>query len=354
MNIVLRLFVVFFLIHLNLYAQDIFQDTLTISFKEIPEIKIPVIIDTVIDERDESESCIGIYEVDKYWIVPVDLLIQSDVPLASAIKNMFSNGLCSSKLNLKLLVEKFQLNKNSNSYIYPHYKLNSSIQLYRLKESKEYQFMGRLIYESTHREKFFSDDLKEGFEGVVKDWRYDFARDLESLSNDNLLSQDPLPENFRSENDNAKWINFCSGLDYIYGLEDYLIDGEIYFSHREAQHLFYRNGYGIRYRNSDSFESIEFGLSVDYIQYRINSRLILKFKSQLFIGANNWKDYKTYEHKLYDAIIGDLSLSQSLVFNPMDKSSILFGIGLAQDLTYIYSKGFRINLGALFHLGIKL
>jgi hypothetical protein len=338
----------------DIIAQNLVQDTLTISFKETPEINIPVVIDTVIDARDENESFIGRYEVNKYWIVPVDLLIRSDDSLPSVIKKMFSNEPSSSNLHFKLLIDKFQLNKNLNSYIYPHFKLNSSIQLYRLNESKEYEFIGRLIYESTHRENFFSDDIKEGFEAVVKKWQYDFTHDLRSISHDSLLSQLPLPENYRSENVQTQWINFYSGLDYIYGLKDYLIDGEIYFSDREARKLFYRNGYGIRYRNSDTFESIEFGLSVDYLQYRINPRLIFKLKSQIFIGVNNWKDYKTYEHEIYDAFIGDLGFSQSLVYNPLDKNAFIFGIGIAEDITYIYSKDFRIHAGLLFHLGIKL
>ena len=58
--------------------------------------------------------------------------------------------------------------------------------------------------------------------------------------------------------------------------------------------------------------------------------------------------------EFYDAFIGDLSLSQSIVYNPLDKNSILFGIGLSEDLSYIYSKGLRFHTGILFHLGIKL
>ena len=140
----------------------------------------------------------------------------------------------------------------------------------------------------------------------------------------------------------------------FYNFQNYLIDAEIYFSNREARNWFYRNGYGIRYRDSDTFESIEFGLSVDYLHYRINPHLILKLKSQIFLGANNWKDYKTYEHDFYDAFIGDLTFSQSLLYNPLDKSSLILGIGLSEDFTYIYSKNFRIHAGILFHFGIKL
>jgi len=354
MNIVLRSLVVIICINSSLNAQNIIQDTLTISIKQIPENEIPVVIDTVIDAREEDEFCIGTYEVKKYWIVPVDLLIQTDRPLRSAIKNIFSQTLFPTKPNLRLLIDKFELSKNSNSYIYPHYKLNASIQIYKLNESDKYHYLGRLIYEKTRRKKFISDDLKKGFEVVVEDWQHDFVSDLESISKNSRLSQDHLPENFRTKNNEIRWKNFYSSFDYIFGLEDQLLDGEIYFSDRESRRFFYRNGYGIRYRNSEAFESIELGLSIDFLQYRINPSFMFKLKTQLFVGFNNWNDFDVYEHEFYDAFIGDFSFSQSLVYNPIDKRSLIFGIGLAEDLTYIYSQIFRIHAGILFHLGVKL
>ncbi len=217
-----------------------------------------------------------------------------------------------------------------------------------------YKYFGSLLYENTIGKNLFSDDLKEGLESVLHAWQNDFVNDVANISEHNHVSANPLLENFRCDNEDVSWTNLYGGLDYIYGLKDNLIDGEIFFSNRESKKWFYRNGYEIRYRNSDTFESIEFGLSVDYLQYRINPQFIFKVKSQLFIGANNWKDYKTDEHQFYDAFIGDISLSQSIDYNPLDKNSIILGIGLSEDLTYIYSKNFRIHACVLFHLGIKL
>jgi hypothetical protein len=145
------------------------------------------------------------------------------------------------------------------------------------------------------------------------------------------------------------------GFDGMLGSNDNLLDNEIYFSHREAGKRFFRSGgYNIRYRNANDFESIEFGLSNDYLFYRLSPKLLLQGKSQIMFGLNRWKDIQTTKHKLYDAVILDYSMSQSLVFNPLDKRSILFGIGLMENIFYVYSKDFQFQAGPLLHLGIKL
>ena len=41
-------------------------------------------------------------------------------------------------------------------------------------------------------------------------------------------------------------------------------------------------------------------------------------------------------------------------YNPLDKRSFIFGIGLFENLYYIYSKDVEFQVGLLFHIGIKL
>jgi len=352
LHVILFNFLIFTFYSLN--AQNIIQDTLEISFDKIATDEMSVVIDTVIDQREQQLNRIGDYEINKYWVIPVDLSIQTKKPLSALLKNIFPNQFSLTENHLKLIIDKFEVNKNSNSLFYPHYRLNSFIQVYELDDSEGYRFVGNLVYDNTVREKLFSDELKEGFEAVVKDWQNDFVQDLIIISNDSFVHQNLLPENYRIDTTEVSETNFYGGIDYIYGLNDYLFDGEIYFSNREAGNWFYRNGYGLRYRNSDTFESIEFGLSVDYMNYRFNHQFLLKLKSQLLFGVNNWLDYKTNEHEFYDAFIGDLSLSQSIEYNPLDKSFLIFGLGVAENLYYIYSKGLRVDAGLLVHIGIKL
>ena len=102
------------------------------------------------------------------------------------------------------------------------------------------------------------------------------------------------------------------------------------------------------------YESIEFGLSIDRLYHRIKQQMVFRGKSQLMLGVNRWKDIETKAHKLYDIGIIDFALSQSLIYNPLDRGSILFGIGLQQNVSYIYSKKIQVQLGLVIHIGLKL
>jgi hypothetical protein len=145
-----------------------------------------------------------------------------------------------------------------------------------------------------------------------------------------------------------------AGLDFSVGTQGLMMDGDIFFGHREAQKRFFRSGYSVRYRYSETFESIEFGLSNDYWFYRCRPSLVFRAKSQLMYGFNRWNDVKTADHKIWDAFIINYSLSQSLIYDPLDKRSIVLGLGLVEDLYYVYSKSAQFQLGLLVNLGFKL
>jgi hypothetical protein len=242
----------------------------------------------------------------------------------------------------------------TQSLIYPHYRINALVQLYDLNNNHPPAMKGQLLYESIYREHLFKDDLKEGFESVLRIWENDFTDDLEKVTYDSFLSSYPHMTNFRRGLNEVKWINLIAGIDYIYSYHDTFIDGELFFSPRESKNVLFRSGYGLRYRRSQKFESIEFGGSVDYLFFRFNKNFQTQLKSQLLIGVNRWKDYETYDHKIYDAIILDLALNQELTFNPLDRRALLIGFGLSEDLSYIYSRGFNFQFGFLISLGLKL
>jgi hypothetical protein len=339
----------------NTSAQNLIQDTVVVSFAKLEDINsIAVVIDTIIDARAGKTNCIGRYEINKYLIVPVDLLILTEGPLSENLKNVFSYSDSNVTSKFKAVIDKFWLSKNTNSLFNPHYCLNASIHLHRIDGNNQSAYLGQLLYESTQREKLWKEDLKHGFNSVVEIWQKQFTQDLITLLNDSLFSSNKPFHNLRPGMNNVKWINFYGGLDYILGTADQLFDGEIFFSHREANTKFFRSGYALRYRMSKKFESIEFGNSVDYLLFRLSRNLIFRLKSQLFIGVNRWKDYESSEHNILDMFIGDFSLSQSLILNPLDTSFILLGCGLSQDLSYIYSQGFNVQWGFLFHLGLKI
>jgi len=313
-------------------------------------------IDSVIDGRGELPGVIGEYEVDKYWFIPVDLLIRTKKSLSDEITQSMQLFPGLDDLNhFSIIIDDFRVTKKTNSLFNPRYQLNASFQVHQQRDDGDGEYMGHLVYETVSRKPFFKDNLKKGFEAVVRRWQREFADDLVQISKNLSRSQPVTMENFRSRFDPVRRINMLSGADVVVGTEGLLVDGAIFFSNREARRHFFRSGgYNLRYRNARDFESIESGLSVDYLFTRIRRNVILRGKSQLMLGVNRWKDIDLVDHEFYDVFIIDYSLSQCLLYNPLDKRSFLIGAGLFEGIYYIYSKGIQFQLGVLIHLGLKL
>ena len=339
-----------------LFAQKLVQDSLIISFKPLENIMpLQCSIDTIIDQRDESAYVIGIYEKTQYLFVPVDLLICTKQPLSTEISEAFQQlPKENSWLRFKLVIDEFKLAKKSNSMFFPRYQLNVSVQLYKKNDKNNSERIGQLLYESVYRKPFFGDKLKKGFEAVIQKWQYELVDDLSRLGKDTSLQLLKL-ENFRIKSYSGRQTNLLTGFDVILSPQGQCVDGALCFSHREAKKRFFRSGgYNLRYRTGEDFESIEFGLSTDYLFYRFHQNFVFRGKSQLMFGLNRWKDIETVDHKIYDAFIVDYSLSQSLIYNPLDKRSLILGIGVQENLYYIYSKDFKFQPGLLIHFGVKL
>jgi len=337
-----------------LYTQTLVQDTLFISFSGFDTITAGYSIDTVIDRRDKDPRIVGIYEKNKYIFVPVDLLICTESPLSEEIKKNVCEEINSSSPGLKLFIDEFELRKRTNSMIYPRYILNASFRVYKTAEETEQKYLGKLLYETTKRQGFFGDNLKEGFEAVSGKWRKKFFSDLDELSNRAQGDGSPFLDNFRKKMYTGRLANMIIGSDFFIGTEGWIADGEIVFSHREAHRWFYRSGYALRYRRGKTYDSIEFGFSNDYLFHRYSSSFLFRLKSLLMIGFNRWNDFDTFKHKLWDAFLLDYSLSQSIIYNPLDKRSIVCGIGLMENVYYIYSQRVKVQFGVLINLGIKL
>ncbi len=75
-----------------------------------------------------------------------------------------------------------------------------------------------------------------------------------------------------------------------------------------------------------------------YLFYRFHQNFVFREKSQLMFGLNRWKDIEPVDHKIYDAFIIDYSLSQGLIYSPLDKRSLVFGIGVQENLYCISSR----------------
>ena len=340
-----------------LFSQEFVQDTMTVSFSLPNNLKpIAIPVDSLVDERDELPEIIGRYEITKYLFVPVDLLICSQQPLEKEIAEVL--GLrtnMADSTRFKLVIDEFRLTKKTNSRFYPRYRLDATIHVYEKEGAGDSEYLGHLLYETTIRKPLFRDRMKKGFETVIRKWLGEFAGDMASVSRSRRSRHPIRLENFREEPYEGRRNHLYGGMDVSIMPHGWTSDATVYFSHREARRWFFRSGgYNLRYRNTEKYESIEFGRAIDYLFRRLNRHMVLRVKSCFMLGVNRWKDIDTARHEIYDAFIVDYSLSQCLIFNPLDRQSFLFGIGISENVYYIYSRGVNVQMGLMIHLGLKL
>lgn len=360
---------VFFLIHLliflilpeyprnQLQAQKFVRDSLVVHFNtQLNQDKLPLCIDTIRDDRNLPPRSVGSYEIKKFLLIPVDLNIYTTKPLSEEMMGMISATLSTQDSSgIGLVIKEFSITKKPGGIFFTRYQLTSSLWIYWGKELNQERFIGELLYEVNCRPAFFRDKIRRGFQGVIDKWQLDFIDDIHHITYNLKTGQVPRLENLRFELYSDKYMNMYNAVDWVKYRDGYATDLEIFFSHREAKRRFIRSGgYRLRYKKSSDFESIGFGLSVDNFFWRLNRIFLFKGKSQMVLGVNRWNDIKTTAHKIYDAFIFEFILNQGITYNPLDKRSLVIGIGLQEEIFYIYSKDWRFQIGPYVHLGIKL
>lgn len=337
-------------------AQKLVQDTLFIPVQPVVLADTCLFrLDCFLDERPFPPNVLGRLEKNVYWFVPVDLLLATPANLCDSLfLNNPPEDSSSTRISLKVILHEFRLAKKSKSMFSPRYQLNSRVSLFRKSETDSAQFIGQLFCESIYPKPFFGDKPEKGFSRVIENWQQDFVPDVGCVTESIRIKKPIELPNFHNSNEFIKPVNLLTGGDAIFTTSGYMVDGEILFSEREALPRFFRTGYNLRYRHEKTFESIQFGMSIDYIFFRRSRNILLNLKSQLMYGFNRWNDFETTKHKIYDAFILNYSLSQKIIYNQLHKQGLTFGAGIVEDVYYIYSKQVKFQPGIIFYLGLKL
>ena len=328
------------------------KDSLIVHFKDssfIPPKSLSVY--SVIDSRTHPGNIISVTEKKQYKYVPVDYFITLPEPLENEIKNMFIQS--DNQHNYLIKVADFKVKKR-NYFLKPGMYLNSAIWLYYNIGNDSLQFGGELLYEEAYKKFSLKTTKKEPYEQVLGNWQEHFMKDISILTSNIENGTSTTLYNYRYKPYKNKPKNMYLGIDAIFGLNFYAFDGEIQFSQREVNKHFQRKAYGIRYRNENELEAIEFNLLNTHINYRLNEKYLFNAKANLFLGLNKWKDMENNDYTLYDVGMLDLSFSQRFLWNPLDKKSFIFGAGLFESINYVYHYSVRFQPGLLMYLGIKL
>ncbi len=337
--------------------QKLIADSLVLDLKcTLPDSpKNTAIIDTVLDIRNVNDPrLIGISEKTHYGIVPVDYHIKAHKPLNQIIREVFPCCDSTKAPALSLGLKHFELSNRSQFWLFAKYRLKALLEIYNRTNPDSLLPIGEMIFNSGASEFFLSAKLKKGYEKVFRIWCQELADNLEAVSLNLNNNQNVLPYNFRHYRSGSPWMQLFTGTDFIYLQNGFLIDCYLSFSYPEIKRLFSKSATILRFRREKNFDSIEYGLINSSLNYRLNSSFLLRFKYDLFFGINRWNDMDVKKHKVYDALIGDFSFSQSFLFFPIHKKTFFFGLGLYQNLYYVYSRDFQFQPGLIINAGLQL
>lgn len=348
----LNRFCVFFLFlctPFSSFAQKLVLDTLLVKFQpdSISNFHSPIRIDTVFDLRNvENPALLEYAETTQYMFIPVDQKILADRPLAEVIQNGLLPNDQNSEIALNLGLNHLDFSKQSH-YFFRHVAVLNAQLLVHAKGDT----LGELIY---------TCKIPRWFRGLKTKQRYRFLmNELVHRIGSDLSRPEPgavqsLP-NYRNYSAKNPWMQLQTGAETaLLTNGGFLIDGYMSFVFPEVKKTWLQPAGTIRYRQMDGFESIEWGMTSNWILYRYRPNWVMRFKSQLMFGLNRWKDMKTYKHELYDAFLLDFSLGQSIYYFQKNSRSVTMGIGLLENIYYIDSKGLRFEVGPVIQLGVQL
>ncbi len=337
------------------YGQKLVRDTLTISLMQKKQVRLLQVPITIHDKREVQKRFIGKDETTHYMFIPVDQLIytKKSLPLEILSKTRLDSN-NQSNVQLDLNIHYFWVSEKLSSLFYPHYQLNAIFSVYKNTKLQEPVYLGDLVYDTYSYKSFLGSNKRKGYSKVFTKWHTQFVDDINKIKKDNSLQDKNSFMNFRKNDWNQNPLNMLIGCDFIYGSDFYLTDIQVFFSNREAGSCFRSGGFNLRYRNMNRYETIEIGLSIDRLFYRLNPKFLFIMKSNVMLGINRWKDMKTADHTIYDILTGDVSLSQSIHYNPIDRASFIIGAGMYEEIIYNYAEDVKFNLALIMNIGIKL
>jgi hypothetical protein len=350
-------FMTLFFLSSNGWPQKLVQDSLILNIKPViaESLHLSCTIDSVRDLRPAAEPrTLAIDEMNHYSFVPVDLYIKIPQPLTDIISASLLQGKAGAEAHLCLGINQLELSNHPFLLLFKKYQVNALATFYHTSENDSLIPQGVLVFQSTAKRFFFGSTLQKGYESAFTAWLVDLSCNVSTTTQFLAGDRKTAPYNYRPFKQNAPWMQLNAGTDLTMTNDGVTIDAQLHFTYPEATRLFSESPGTIRFRHQKKYDAIEYGLVNHVVNFRLDPVWLLQFKSNLFIGVNRWKDMKTVNHELYDALIGDFSISQAVHYHPQFARTLWFGCGLAQVVYYIDSQGFQFQYGLVCKIGFQL
>jgi hypothetical protein len=331
--------------------EQFIQDTLTVELSgPDPPQPLSIRIAEIKDNRNVPDVVLKISEKNRWAFVPVDLLIQSHPPVQDFLKQYCIMNSPSKEASLRISLLTLRLEESSGSLVYPHYQLNSTVQIERCTSDSTGVPAGYFYHECYLRKPLFSNKIEKGFAAIITQWRETLFKDLDSqFGNSGRLSGCGC---FSETSISEKTLQLMIQGTYGYGFRDRVADIQIEVSPVSVRNWTFREGgLFLRYRHGDAFESIEYALINERISHFLTPNYRLLFTGMGLIGFNRWHDTESVKHKWYDAVILELSGRQQIVWK---QKSLVLGVGFFESFNYIYSRDYCLDGGVMVSVGFQL
>lgn len=329
-----------------LKGQEWVADTITVHFQCSDSLTKSFGLSEVADLRNVDPRFISVYEKKKWIFFPVDQIVQTQLPLSQALRSAFPG-----EKSKTYGIDVHQLYISySESYFKRHLNLFSTLSIHE--ENGEGQnHTGTFYYEHSFEQRK-KEPLTDAYEQLLCDWQKKFMSDMVSVG-ENLDELVPGSLYHFRRNQTPVKRNLYVETEVFAGVRFWGTDATLWFSEPESNRSFTRQLGVLRYVEHPTFRAIAIGRNVRMWHYRINNNWVFTNKVAMLMGFNNWKDMDTVAHKLEEVLYFNLSFSQGIKYNRFDKTGMVFGLGIMQDMHYVIYHNPKLNIGANINIAYK-
>jgi len=315
---------------------DFVADTLVIPFSIDSSQSDSKSLLTVVDKRENFGIFLGIEEIKRWQIIPVDQYLVLEESLS-----VFLGKYLTSEIGLfeqSLVIDNLTIWEDSRPLFLKGRVLNG----YSLLVNND----GRIIkdWQWEFRIKKIKKEKKETEIGrLLINWMEAQKSALRISSVTGTI----FPFRYRRQ--------FVLWMDWIFFQDGYIVDGRLSLDFPTDQMDSYiRSVPGIYYRKSSLHESIAIGGKDQQLYKRFNQNWIGRLDFTFRIGANSFNPSKFDYLDWWNLLMVNMGFTTSLEYRPVYLKGVFAGIGLHQAINVLPDVISRFETGLLITLGIVL
>lgn len=348
LNVFLLTVSIVVLSNINSKAQKWVADTIVVELSDGNNAPAPFRLKNIVDSRGVHPAFISVYEQKKWLVFPVDQIVYISSPLSKILEGRFTNDTLEG-LDFNVDIKEYCV-KNNTSIGARSLSLNAVVELSK-NNGAATSFLGTFYYSDNVKQKK-RESLSDGYQALFNEWANRFTSDVIGVNNglDELMSESYY--HFRRGQPAIKK-NFYVETEFFGGLNFWGIDAALWFSEPESERMFNRSTGLMRYVEHPDFRAIAFGSSIPLWNFRFTDKSLFSHKVAFLLGVNNWKDMDTVDHKLEEILYVNMSFTQRINFNQIDRSGFVFGVGLMEDIHYVVYHKPKIKIALALNLAYK-